>query len=63
VEFLVDATEEPTDLHVLATQPAGIFDQAALDAVKAWRFEPLVVDGVARPVPMRTVVRFAPPNR
>lgn len=35
--------------RVLESGPPGLFDKSALDAVKRWRFEPTLVDGVAVP--------------
>ncbi len=35
------------NLEVLVSEPAGIFDQAALTAVSSWRFNPRIIDGKA----------------
>tara|TARA_B100000959_G_C14842215_1_gene566546 strand:- start:59 stop:415 length:357 start_codon:yes stop_codon:yes gene_type:complete len=35
------------NLAVLVSEPAGIFDQAALTAVGSWRFNPRIIDGRA----------------
>lgn len=34
-------------VHVVVSRPAGLFDAAALHAVKQWKFKPRIVDGVA----------------
>jgi len=49
VGFDLDASGAPVDLTVVAAAPAGVFDEAALAAVRAWRFEPqLGADGQPR---------------
>lgn len=50
-----DGTVQAT--RVLRSIP--LLDAAALDAVKQWRFEPTLLNGVAVPVIMTTTVRFA----
>lgn len=40
VTFNVLPTGETTQIHVLRAQPAGIFDKAAMDAVKQYRYAP-----------------------
>jgi protein TonB len=40
VAFIVDATGRVTDARVLSAQPAGAFDEAALAAVRRWRYAP-----------------------
>jgi len=58
VEFTVNGQGEPTDVHVVAAEPAGIFDRAALNAVKRWRYAPVLVNDVAQEVPARAVIKF-----
>lgn len=41
VAFTVDPTGRVTDARVLSAQPAGTFDEAALDAVGRWRYAPV----------------------
>ncbi len=45
LEFTVTRDGTTQDAVVRAAEPAGIFDRAALDAVKRWRYEPRVVGG------------------
>jgi protein TonB len=45
LEFTVAKDGTTSDAVVRAAEPAGIFDRAALDAVKRWRYEPRVVGG------------------
>ena len=63
LEYTVDTRGEPRDLHVVEATPPGVFDQAAINAVKRWRYAPMVVDGKAVDVPgVRTRVRFEQPK-
>jgi protein TonB len=63
LEYTVDARGEPRDLHVVEATPPGVFDSAAINAVKRWRYAPVLVDGTAVDVPgVRTRVRFELPN-
>ena len=48
VRITVDAEGKVTDTVILESTPAGVFDDAALAAVRRWRFKPAEVDG--RPV-------------
>ena len=51
VSMLVTSEGAVDDLRVLEARPPGVFDQAALDAVRQWRFQPATYEG--RPVTMR----------
>jgi protein TonB len=62
IEFTVDKNGETRDIHVVNAEPAGVFDRAAISAVKRWRYEPAIVDGAATEVPVRLNIRFAPPQ-
>lgn len=53
VSFTVTQTGSVEDAVILDSQPAGVFDQAALQAVYRWRFKPRIVDG--RPTAGRAV--------
>ena len=57
VTFTVTTDGKIRDLSVLKSEPGETFDQAAIDAVGKWRFEPVVENGVA--VEKRTAVRLA----
>jgi protein TonB len=61
VSFTVDVKGEPRDVSVESADPAGVFDRAAIAAVKRWRYEPVMVDGVPTEVPVRMAIRFAAP--
>ena len=47
VRFLVRADGGTERISILESMPAGLFDQAVLDAVSRWRFEPGVLAGEA----------------
>jgi protein TonB len=56
VEFTVAADGTTRDPVVTAAEPEGVFDEAVLEAIGAWRYEPRVVAG--RPVDQRVVARL-----
>jgi protein TonB len=51
VEFTISPAGTVQDARVLEARPAFVFDRAALDAVRRWRYNPKLVNGVpvARP--------------
>ena len=57
IAFLVAPNGTVADIEVLNSTPGKTFDQAAVDAVAKWRFEPVIVSGKA--VSRRTAVRLA----
>jgi TonB family protein len=56
VEFTVAPDGSTHDLVVRGAEPQRMFDQAAVDAVQRWRFEPIMRDGAA--VAQRAAVRI-----
>lgn len=56
VEILIDETGQVADARVLRSIP--LLDEAALQAVRQWRFEPTVIDGKPVPIRMVTTVNF-----
>ena len=58
LEFTVAKDGTTRDAVVTAAEPAGIFDRAALDAVKRWRYEPRVVNGAVVEQRVETRLRF-----
>ena len=62
LEFTVNTSGEPRDIHVVEATPPGVFDQAAINAVRHWRYAPLLVDGAVVEVPVRTRMRFELPK-
>lgn len=53
--FMVNASGETQDVRIVKSEPDDTFDDAALAAVKRWRFDP-ATDGSTGPV--RTEVRL-----
>lgn len=46
------------DVRVLEAQPSGVFEAAAIDAIKQWRFEPAQYQGAPVAVRVRQTLRF-----
>jgi TonB family protein len=57
IEAVIDETGGVMTARVLRSIP--LLDQAALDAVKQWRFEPTAINGQAVPIVMTVTVNFA----
>ncbi len=47
IEFTIKADGTVSDATVISAEPEELFDEAALTAVKEWKFAPKIVDGVA----------------
>jgi periplasmic protein TonB len=48
-----------TDAKVVAADPPGLFDEAAIRSILRWRYNPKVEGGVAvERVGVQTVIRF-----
>jgi TonB family protein len=62
LEFTVDARGDTRDIHVVEATPPQVFDQAAINAVKHWRYAPMIVNGAAIEVPVKTRMRFELPK-
>ncbi len=62
VEFVVTATGETRDVRVTDATPPGVFEKAATSAIKRWRYEPIVANGAAVEIPVRTAIRFELPK-
>lgn len=59
VRFTISATGSVRDAIVVAAQPRGIFDEAAMTAIARWRYNPRVIDGIAvERVGVETLVEF-----
>lgn len=51
VRYDVDPSGQVVNPTVVSAEPAGVFDEAAITAVAAWKYSPRMVDG--RPVTVR----------
>ncbi len=60
VTYTVGVDGRVTDAAISASSPAGVFDEAALAAVRRWRFKPFVVDGAPVEAVSGTVMVFKP---
>lgn len=58
LSLLISATGEIEKVQVLEASPSGVFEQAALDGVRNWRFEPAQYQGRNVKVWARQRVRF-----
>jgi protein TonB len=47
VEFTISPAGTVKDPRVLEAQPPSVFEQAALNAIRRWRYNPRVENGVA----------------
>ena len=56
-EITVNESGIVTDARVLKSNP--VLDEAALKAVKEWRYDPTIVEGKAVPVKMTVTVNFS----
>jgi TonB family protein len=55
VEFTISPDGDTEDLVVRDAEPRDVFEKAAVDAVKHWKFEPIVKDGTT--VSQRAILR------
>jgi protein TonB len=59
VQFTISATGPVRDARVVAAEPRGVFDDAALKAIGRWRYSPKIEGGVqAERVGLQTIIRF-----
>lgn len=56
LQAVIDTDGRVTDVRVLRSLP--LLDQAAIDAVRQWRYTPTLLNGVPVPVSMTVTVRF-----
>lgn len=62
VEFIVDVNGQTRDVRVVSSDPPEVFDRAAVNAVRRWRYEPVIENGVPIEVPARMVINFKVPD-
>ena len=60
VKYTVDTDGRVRDAAVTSSNPAGVFDEVALAAVRRWRFKPYEVDGQPVEAITGTVMKFQP---
>ena len=58
IQFTVAADGTTRDATVVDASPAGVFDDAVLDAVRRWRYQPQVVSGAAVDQRVKLRLRF-----
>jgi TonB family protein len=58
LQFVIGVDGAVSDVAVVGAQPVGIFEQAALDAVRHWRYQPVTRDGQAVSQHARVRLRF-----
>ena len=56
LDVIIDAEGVPTDVQVAQSVP--LLDAAAVEAVRQWRYEPTLMNGVAVPIAMTVTVNF-----
>jgi protein TonB len=59
LQFTVTAQGTADSVTVTDSQPPGVFDAAAVQAVRSWRFSPGIRDGQPLPVRMQIRIRFS----
>jgi periplasmic protein TonB len=62
VQFVIDVNGDTRDVRVVESTPPGIFDRAAVAAVKRYHYQPTVVDGKPVEVPVQIPIRFPKPE-
>lgn len=59
----IDSRGRPTAVEVETAEPAGVFDQAAMDAVRNWKFEPAIENGRPAASRIRVPIHFEADGR
>ncbi|HXS20921.1 MAG TPA: energy transducer TonB [Steroidobacteraceae bacterium] len=62
IEYVVDQKGYTKDVTVLESSPPGVFDGAAIESIRHWRYRPVKYNGQPVEVPVRTRIRFELPN-
>jgi protein TonB len=58
LEFIVGADGRPRELVAVQAEPAGFFEQAAIEAVADYRYAPFELDGKVYERRLRLRLRF-----
>ncbi len=59
VQFLVNTDGSVSEASIVGAQPVGVFEQSALEAVRHWRYQPVLRAGAPVSQRARVRVRFA----
>lgn len=63
VQFSITSTGRVTDVMVVDATPRGVFEDASIEAVRRWLYNPKIEDGIAvERVGLQTVLRFKMPE-
>ena len=62
VEYTVDVNGDTRDVRVIEANPPGVFEHSAITAIKRWHYDPVIANGQAVEVPIRTSIRFELPK-
>jgi protein TonB len=62
VSYTVDVEGKTQDIRVESSDPPEVFDKAAMNAVRRWRYEPATIDGVPAESQMKLTIRFKLPK-
>ena len=62
VEYVVDTKGRVKNVRVTQSSPRGVFDRAATDAIREWRYRPAIYNGQPVEVPVRALIRFELPK-
>lgn len=60
VAYTIDTQGATSRVRVVSAEPAGVFNRDAVEAVKRWRYAPVIVADAAVAVQTRATLRFAP---
>jgi protein TonB len=56
LQFVVRTDGSVADISIVGAEPVGIFEQAAMEAVRKWRYRPVIRDG--HPIDQRARLRM-----
>jgi protein TonB len=62
VQYTVDQKGRTRDVRVVQSNPPGVFDRAAIDAISRWHYRPAKYNGQPVAVPVRTHIVFKLPT-
>ncbi|MEA2013200.1 MAG: TonB family protein [Verrucomicrobiota bacterium] len=62
IEFIIEANGTTSNIRIIESQPVGVFDKSACNAVKHWRFSTPKKDGKSVKVLARQQIQFSLEN-